>query len=92
MSAERDGLGAAQMKAGQWQAVTAKLMSSGEVPDGLLWIALEDGRVVMGRYEWRQGRNPDRFKGDEVGDISVFDATHIMEVERPVAPIQSVTA
>ena len=51
-----------------------------------VWVALKSGRVCMATYEWRQGRNPDRLVGPDIGDEWAFNATHVMPVNPPAAP------
>ena len=51
-----------------------------------MWIAMKDGRVLRGRYEWRQGRNPDRFYADGAGDEWAYDASHVMPSQAPAHP------
>ena len=51
-----------------------------------MWVALKSGRVCMATYEWRQGRNPDRLVGPDIGDEWAFNATHVMPVNPPEAP------
>jgi hypothetical protein len=51
-----------------------------------MWIAMKDGRVLTGRYEWRQGRNPDRFYPDGAGDEWAYDASHVMPLQAPAHP------
>jgi hypothetical protein len=68
----------------QWVPVTEALFTS--QADWLyepMWIALKDGRVTTGVYEWRQGRGPDRLIGPEVGDEWAFNATHLMPLKKP---------
>jgi hypothetical protein len=50
-----------------------------------MWIAMKDGSILMGRYEWRQGRNPDRFLSDGV-DEWAYDASHVMPLLVPAHP------
>jgi hypothetical protein len=51
-----------------------------------MWIAMKDGRVLKGRYEWRQGRKPDRFYSDGAGDEWAYDASHVMPLQAPAHP------
>jgi hypothetical protein len=73
-----------------WVPLTEKLINSQEPwlyeP---CWLAFPSGAVLKGVYEWRQGRDPDRFYTDGGGDYWAFDATHVMPValpEHPAAP------
>lgn len=50
-----------------------------------MWIAMKDGAVLQGHYEWRQGWNPDRFIADGF-DHWVFDANYVMPVIKPTPP------
>jgi hypothetical protein len=51
-----------------------------------MWITMKDGRVLTGRYEWRQGRNPDRFYPDGAGDEWAYDASHVIPLQAPAHP------
>jgi hypothetical protein len=51
-----------------------------------MWIAMKDGRVLKGRYEWRQGRKPDRFYSDGAGDEWAYAASHVMPLQAPAHP------
>ena len=70
-----------------WVPVTEALLNSQEPwlyeP---MWIALKGGRVVVGRYEWRQGRNPDRFYSDGSGDHWAYEASHVAKFSVPKSP------
>lgn len=73
--------------AAAWVPVTQALLN--EQHDWLyrpMWIARKDGTVLTGHYEWRQGRNPDRFYTEAGGDEWAFDATHVMPIVPPTAP------
>ena len=50
-----------------------------------MWIAMKGGVVVQGYYEWRQGRNPDRFITD-LGDEWAFNADCVMPMVKPTPP------
>ena len=50
-----------------------------------MWIAMKGGVVVQGYYEWRQGRNPDRFITD-LGDEWAFNADFVMPITKPTPP------
>ena len=50
------------------------------------WLALKSGVVEQGVYEWRQGRNPDRFRTLDGGDIWALDAAYAMPMEAPKHP------
>ena len=54
-----------------------------------MWIAMPNGHVTTGYYEWRQGRSPDRFITDDLGDIHAFSAAFVMPLAKPKAPICS---
>ena len=71
----------------EWFPVTQALLY--EQHDWLykpMWIAMPNGRVCTGYYEWRQGRCPDRFITDDLGDMDAFSASHIMPMVKPTAP------
>lgn len=76
-----------------WVPVTEALLNAQEPwlyeP---MWIALKGGRVVTGRYEWRQGRNPDRFYADGAGDYWAYDASHVAPFTAPASPEKTLTA
>lgn len=68
-----------------WQEVTESLLS--DLPrDPMYWIALTNGTVTHGTYEWRQGRKPDRFILPGDGDIWAFEASHICKFSPPPPP------
>jgi hypothetical protein len=50
-----------------------------------MWIAMKDGTVIQGYYEWRQGRNPDRFRTG-MRDEWAFDAAYVMPIVKPTHP------
>ena len=50
-----------------------------------MWIAMKGEVVVQGYYEWRQGRNPDRFITD-LGDEWAFNADFVMPITKPTPP------
>lgn len=54
--------------------------------DGLQWLALTDGQVIAGKYEWRQGRNPDGFETVGAGRIGLAYVTHCMPYAAPQHP------
>lgn len=71
----------------KWIPVTQELLN--EQHEWLhkpMWIALKNGPVIIGKYEWRQGWNPDRFVGEEYGDLWAFEASHVMELTPPTRP------
>jgi hypothetical protein len=51
-----------------------------------MWIALKDGSVMTGVYDWRQGRYPDRLLLDGAGDVWAFEAEYVMPVVQPEHP------
>ena len=71
-----------------WVPVTEDLINSQEPwlykP---LWVALKSGAVFQGIYDWRQGRNPDRFDAFGGGDFWAFDASHVMPIAFPAHPL-----
>ena len=70
----------------EWVPVTQKLLN--EQHPWLyqpMWIAMKGGVVVQGYYEWRQGRNPDRFITD-LGDEWAFNADFVMPITKPAPP------
>ena len=70
----------------EWVPVTQKLLN--EQHPWLyqpMWIAMKGGVVVQGYYEWRQGRNPDRFITD-LGDEWAFNADFVMPITKPTPP------
>jgi hypothetical protein len=70
-----------------WVAVTQELLNSQEPwLYSPMWIALKDGLVVTGYYEWQQGRCPDRLITNQRGNIAAFNATHVMPVLVPSTP------
>jgi hypothetical protein len=71
----------------QWVPVTQALLN--EQHPWLyetMWIAMKDGRVLTGHYEWRQGWNPDRFNTADGYDEWAFDASHVMPLMKPTHP------
>jgi hypothetical protein len=55
----------------------------------LYWLALTGGKVVMGSYEWLQGRNPDGFNTLErgrVGPRTSRTSWHSCVLRRPDSP------
>lgn len=69
-----------------WVPITEKLID--EKPDWLynpMWLAEKGGRILQGRYEWRQGRFPDRFFTD-AGDFWVFEIAYVMPLVKPTHP------
>jgi len=50
-----------------------------------MWIAMKDGTVTQGYYEWRQGRNPDRLRAG-MRDEWAFDAAYVMPIVKPTHP------
>ena len=69
----------------EWVPITAELLNATDY-DQVLWIACKDGSVVSGKYEWRQGHNPDRFIETGSGDMWAYDATHIKLFLKPTHP------
>jgi hypothetical protein len=71
----------------RWEPVTPKLLAA-QHPwlYEQMWIALKDGSVVTGHYEWMQGRKPDRFWIAERAHVWAFEATHVMPMIKPQAP------
>ena len=76
-----------------WVQVTQQLLNSQEPwlykP---CWLAFPSWAVAQGVYEWRQGRNPDRFFSVEVGDVWAFDVSHVMPISTPPHPSKAVLA
>jgi len=71
----------------EWIPVTQTLLN--EQHDWLykpMWIAMPNGHVCTGYYEWQQGRCPDRFITDDLGDIHAYSASHVMPMLKPTAP------
>ena len=69
-----------------WMPVTKELLN--EHPawlDQPMWIAMKDGTVTQGYYEWRQGRNPDRLRAG-MRDEWAFDAAYVMPIVKPTHP------
>ena len=70
-----------------WVPVTQQLFNSQEPwLYKTCWLAFPSGAVLTGVYEWRQGRNPDRFISNEIGDVWAFDVSHVMPVTPPPHP------
>ena len=70
----------------EWVPVTEKLLN--EQHPWLyqpMWIVMKGAVVVQGYYEWRQGRNPDRFITD-LGDEWAFNADFVMPITKPTPP------
>jgi Lar family restriction alleviation protein len=70
-----------------WVEVTQSLLNS--QPNWIyrtIWIAMKDGRVLTGRYTWRQGRNPERFVTEGGWDEWALDASHVMPMAIPAHP------
>lgn len=70
----------------EWVPLTQKLLN--EQHEWLyepMWIAMKDGSVLQGYYEWRQGWNPDRLLADG-GDHWAFDAAYVMPIVKPTPP------
>jgi len=76
--------GAAQR---QWVPMTQELLNN-QHPwlYKQMWIALKDGSVFTGIYEWRQGRYPDRLLLDGAGNVWAFEAAYVMPVVQPEHP------
>ena len=74
----------------RWEPVTQELLNQQHPwlyeP---MWIAMKGGTVLQGIYEWRQGRNPDRFITDG-GDDWAFDAAYVMPIVQPKPPTAKV--
>jgi hypothetical protein len=70
-----------------WVPVTEKLLQEqhGWLSQQM-WIAMKDGSIFSGVYEWRQGRYPDRFLLDGCGDVWAFEASHVMPLIKPKHP------
>ena len=75
----------------RWGPLTPARLSSEEF-DGLYWLALKGGDVVVGEYEWRQGWSPDGFNTQGQGRVSAGDVTHIARFEKPSPPAMSAQA
>lgn len=56
---------------------------------GRSWLALNWGDVVIGTYEWRQGRSPDGWNTDGSGRLSLSDVTHCAPFCAPLHPLAS---
>ena len=72
-----------------WIKVTEALLA--EQPDWLykpLWVS-RDGVVESGRYEWREGRFPDRLVCINC-DLHALEC-HITPMVKPAPPIQGET-
>lgn len=70
----------------EWVKVTEKMLA--RQPDWLyqpLWVC-SDGVVRSGEYEWRQGRNPDRFYCEGGWDIHALDNCYVMPLVKPAPP------
>lgn len=70
----------------EWVPVTQELLNN-QHPwlYEQLWIAMKDGTVLQGIYEWRKGRYPDRFLTD-VGFEWALDAAYVMPIVKPEPP------
>ena len=71
----------------QWAPVTQALLN--EQHPWLyepMWIAMKDGRVLTGHYQWCQGRYPDQFVCDGAGNEWALDASHVMPLIKPAHP------
>jgi hypothetical protein len=70
-----------------WVPVTEKLLQEqhGWLSQQM-WIAMKDGSIFSGVYEWRQGWYPDRFLLDGCGDVWAFEASHVMPLIKPQHP------
>lgn len=83
----RPGAAALSAAPTAWVPVTQELLESQEpwlyTP---CWLALNGGSVLQGYYEWRQGRNPDRFCTNGGGDLWAFDVSHVMPIKPPAHP------
>lgn len=64
---------------------TIKALSQSDEPT--VWLYHTQRGVLLGRYEWRQGWDPDRFLTDG-GDVHALDPqfTHFMPYARPSPP------
>lgn len=51
------------------------------------WIADKKGNVILSKYEWIPGRNPDRFHLGDDDWAWAFNYTHIKELEMPEPPM-----
>lgn len=54
---------------------------------GESWLALADGSVLVGTYEWRQGRHPDGWNTATVGRIYLHEVTHCAPYKPPAHPL-----
>ena len=69
-----------------WQLV-ADVIAAGQ-QHGKHWLALKNGQVTHGEYEWRQGSNPDGWNTPG-GRLGVDWITHCMLYELPRHPLAS---
>ena len=53
---------------------------------GAHWLALKDGRVTFGEYEWCQGWNPDGWNTPE-GRLGLGSITHCAPYRKPAHPL-----
>lgn len=51
-----------------------------------MWLAMKDGSLMTGHYQWMQGRYPDRFIVGDCASLWAFEATHVMPMNRPEHP------
>lgn len=72
----------------EWLEVTPELLSDMPSCETKYWIALKDGSVEVGKYEWWQGREPDRFILNDRYDIWAYEASHIRLYNPPTHPNQ----
>lgn len=73
----------------EWVPVTQQLLNA-QHPwlYESMWIAMKDGSVMTGHYQWIQGRYPDRFIIGDCASLWAFEATHVMPMNQPKHPIK----
>jgi hypothetical protein len=70
-----------------WKVLTPELLSDiSQMSARKYWVADLKGDVLIGMYEWTQGRNPDGFATECGGRIGAREVTHIMPFNPPAAP------
>lgn len=68
-----------------WELLTDERIKSEDF-NGMYWLALKNGTVTTGYYQWRQGHNPYGFNTEEQGRISASDVSHIAPLAEPAHP------
>jgi len=69
----------------QWEPLTEARVKSEDF-EGTYWLALKDGTVTQGCYQWLQGWAPHGFNTVDRGRVSAEYVTHVMHYSEPAHP------